>query len=188
MARLTIEAWANQLSYASLMREFSARLRALLRLPIDLDWVTESLAVGGAFLSSDARRLRGLGITAVVDCRDECGDDANVLAEQGIELLRLSAPDRCEFPEPALDDGVMWVQERLRHGKVLLHCARGVGRSPLLACCVLVAEGFTSHDAFALVTKQRLAALLSARQLAGLRRFAARAGGRSAPQETVEVA
>jgi protein-tyrosine phosphatase len=38
--------------------------------------------------------------------------------------------------------GVAWVCDALeREDRVLIHCQRGVGRSPMLATCVLVARG-----------------------------------------------
>ena len=49
---------------------------------------------------------------------------------------------------PVIEDG----------GKVLVHCRWGVHRSVAMACCILIAKGFSLDDAVALVKRQRTAA------------------------------
>ena len=47
-----------------------------------------------------------------------------------------------------IDEGVQWVRSRLGAGRrVLIHCEHGIGRSALLALCVLVAGGIEPLDA-----------------------------------------
>lgn len=56
-----------------------------------------------------------------------------------------------------LDDGVAFVQSALADRlKVLLHCQYGIGRSPLVALCVLVAHGCAPLDALTLLKNARL--------------------------------
>jgi protein-tyrosine phosphatase len=43
-------------------------------------------------------------------------------------------------------------------GKVLVHCKWGIHRSPAMACCILIAKGYTSDEAVELVKRQRAAA------------------------------
>ena len=117
----------------------------------DLSWVTAQIAVGGRFPLQDAERLvREHDIRHVVDLRVEDCDDEEVLREHGIELLHLPTRDACGVTLSMLDDGVAWVNEKLDRGcNVYIHCEHGVGRSALLALCVLVARGDTPLRALA---------------------------------------
>lgn len=140
---------------------------------LNLSWVTDELAVGGAFRASDIPRLRRLGIRTIVDCREEAQDDEARLTENGIAYLRLPTPDQHEITQADLGVGVQWVQERLARGdKVYIHCTHGVGRGPLLASCVLVADGASLEDALRLVRTRRWQASPNAEQLEALLSFA----------------
>jgi hypothetical protein len=115
----------------------------------DLHWLTDELAVGACFPASEADRLaRDYGIKAVVDLRAEDRDDESALRAAGIELLHLPTPDMESAVPDHLDDGVAFVRDRIRRGdKVLIHCRHGIGRSALLALCVLVDQGLEPLDA-----------------------------------------
>ncbi|BDG07473.1 protein-tyrosine phosphatase family protein [Anaeromyxobacter paludicola] len=118
---------------------------------LNLDFVTDRLAVGGSYPERDAERLaREHGIRHVVDVRVEARDDEAVLRRCGVTLLHLPTEDRCAISLDVIDDGVGWVRERLGRGeRVFIHCEYGVGRSALLALCVLVAEGDAPLEALA---------------------------------------
>jgi protein-tyrosine phosphatase len=117
----------------------------------DFHWLTEQLAVGACFPTEHAAQLNDLhAITAVVDLRAEACDDGAALAAAGIELLHLPTPDMEPATHEHLDRGVAFVRERLqRGGKVLIHCQHGIGRSALLALCVLVDQGWQPLEALA---------------------------------------
>jgi protein-tyrosine phosphatase len=135
--------------------------------------VTPRLAVGGAFRKRQIKRLRSRGVTAVVDCRREASDDPDALAAAGIDFLHLPTLDRHGFSYEQMRDGVEWVLERVGadHGKAFLHCEHGVGRGPLMACAVLVAQGHTAPEALRMVRGARWQALPNDRQLAALLDF-----------------
>lgn len=142
---------------------------------LNLSWVTDHLAVGGAFRTGDIPRLKRLGITGVVDCREEACDDEEALGKHGIALLRLPAPDTHELSQDMLDAGVLWVAERLGRGeKVYVHCLHGVGRGPLLGCCVLMESGHTAADALRLLKARRWQASPNQEQVEALLRYAER--------------
>ncbi len=149
---------------------------------LDLDWVTDRLAVGATFPTDAAERLAGaLGIRHVVDVRVEACDDVQVLRACGITFLHLPTEDRCAVAQDALDEGVAWVRRRLARGeKVYVHCQHGIGRSALLACCVLVAEGLEPVEALAAAKRARAKVSPSPEQLRAFvewcRRWRARAG------------
>jgi protein-tyrosine phosphatase len=90
------------------------------------------------------------GIRAVVDLREEDRDDEAQLRAAGIDLLHLPTPDLEAATAEMLDRGVRFVAERVQRGdKVLIHCQHGIGRSPLLALCVMVDQGWEPLDALA---------------------------------------
>ncbi|WP_224240058.1 protein-tyrosine phosphatase family protein [Hyalangium gracile] len=116
---------------------------------LNLDWVTPQVAVGGRFPIEAAEHLAlRLGIRHVVDVRVEACDDEHVLREHGITLLHLPTLDLRAISLPMLRDGVRWVTQHLERGhKVYIHCEHGVGRSAMLALCVLVAQGDSPLEA-----------------------------------------
>jgi len=124
---------------------------------LNLDWVTPQLAVGGRYpMEAAAHLARTLGIRHVVDVRVEDCDDEQVLRTHGITLLHLPTQDVHALQRTMLHDGVRWVRARLEEGhRVLIHCEHGIGRSALLALCVLVDAGHAPLEALALAKRQR---------------------------------
>jgi protein-tyrosine phosphatase len=120
-------------------------------------WLTDQLAVGGRFpLERAAELARVHGIRAVVDLRAEECDDEAALRGAGIVLLHLPTPDMEPARPEHLDAGVTFVREHLECGeKVLIHCQHGIGRSALLALCVLVDRGWQPLDALVHAKDQR---------------------------------
>lgn len=147
--------------------------------------VTPQIAVGGAFRNRQIKRLRARGVTAVVDCRSEASDDAHALQSAGIDFLHLPTEDRHGFTFAQMREGVDWVLERTsKGGKAFMHCEHGVGRGPLMACAVLVGQGYSAPEALRIVRGARWQALPNDRQLSALLRFETEwreAQGASAP-------
>lgn len=110
---------------------------------IDLHFVAPGLAVGGRFAREAAPRLAAEhGISRVVDVRVEACDDALLLQRHGIALLHLPTEDTRALSLDGIRAGVAFVSDGLDRGeRVLVHCQHGIGRSALLALCVLVARG-----------------------------------------------
>src|SRR3954451_5344141 len=117
----------------------------------DLHWLTDQVAVGGCFPSVRADCLaRDHGIGAVVDLRGEDRDDEARLRAAGIKLLHLPTPDLEPVSIEMLEHGVAFVGQEIGNGRrVLIHCQHGIGRSALLALCVLVDQGWSPLDALA---------------------------------------
>jgi protein-tyrosine phosphatase len=132
-------------------------------------WLTDRLAVGGAFPPEQAADLAQLhGISAVVDLRAEDCDDEELLRASGIDLLHLPTPDLFAPSHQHLEQGVRFVRERLARGeKVLIHCQHGIGRSALLALCVMVDLGFEPLDALRHAKDRREVLSLSRSQYEG---------------------
>jgi protein-tyrosine phosphatase len=140
---------------------------------LNLSWIDGSLAVGGRFpMEAAAHLAQRLGISRVVDLRDECCDDEEVLRRHGIVLLKLPTRDMYAVSQPMLDDGARWVCEQLDRGhRVYIHCEHGIGRSVLLALCVLALRGTGPLDALEQVKTARWQASPSQHQLEGFREF-----------------
>lgn len=93
-------------------------------------------------MEAAARLAAEHGIARVVDLRVEACDDEAVLRTHGIRLLHLPTEDTCGIAQERIRHGVAFVSEGLERGeRVLVHCQYGIGRSALLALCVLVARG-----------------------------------------------
>jgi protein-tyrosine phosphatase len=168
------------------IRKGFARVAELAPTRLNVSWVDEDLAVGGVVPRRDIPKLRRLGVRAIVDCREEAEDDQATLAANNIAYLRLPTPDAHELSQDSLQRGVAWVREKLAGGgKVYIHCHHGVGRAPLLASCVLVADGLSAQDALRLVKSRRWQASPNEEQLQALVTYAQRldpAGPKDQPE------
>jgi predicted protein tyrosine phosphatase len=143
---------------------------------MDLSWVTPHLAVGARFEMDEAAELaRRHGIDRVVDLRSECCDDEQVLRSHGVVLLKLPTDDHCAVSQEMLDEGVAWVEAQLAAGRrVYIHCEHGIGRSALLALCVLVFRGHDPIEALGLLKQSRRKVSPSPEQLEAFRAWVAR--------------
>jgi hypothetical protein len=123
---------------------------------LDLSWITDTLAIGGNIPPNQTDVLaREHRVGAVVDLRGEGQDDTQLLAKHQIDFLHLPTIDFTPVSPAMLERGIAFVTAHSSAGRrVLVHCARGIGRSALLGLCVLVEGGRAPLDALAL-TKQR---------------------------------
>jgi protein-tyrosine phosphatase len=102
----------------------------------------------------------------------EAKDDPEALRHAGIEFLHLPTLDRHGFTYAQMHDGVDWVLDHIANGgRAFLHCEHGVGRGPLMACAVLVAQGHSAPEALRMVRHARWQALPNDRQLEALLNF-----------------
>lgn len=140
----------------------------------DLHFVAPGLAVGSRFPPEAVAWLAAEhGIARVVDVRQEACDDETLLRDHGIRLLHLPTEDTCAISQERLRTGVAFVSEGLDRGEpVLIHCQYGIGRSALLALCVLVARGEAPLRALERAKRARKVVSPSPSQLEALRVFA----------------
>ena len=148
----------------------------------DFHWLTEQLAVGACFPCDEANRLAGdHGVGAVIDLRAEDCDDEQQLRDAGIDFLHLPTPDQMSPSAAVLDQGVKFARDQIARGnRVLIHCQGGIGRSALLALCVLVDLGFEPLEALAHAKNVRWAVSPSYDQYCGWAKWLERRG-RSVP-------
>jgi protein-tyrosine phosphatase len=135
---------------------------------VDLHFVTPDLAVGASFADDAVALLaRDHGIDRVVDVRVEDRDDEELLRVHGIRLLHLPTQDCCAISPQHLREGVAFALGGMRRGeRVFIHCEYGIGRSALLALCVLVARGVAPLEAMARLKDSRPAISPAPEQLA----------------------
>jgi len=149
--------------------------------PPDLDWIIDSLAVGGALRDKYIPAIHALGIGSVVDLRSESKDNAAELNRLGIHFLHLPTRDWHPPTPQDLHRGSDWVLAEMAQGrKVLVHCQHGIGRSVILAAAVLVRMGYDWQEALRAVKAKRWGASPNASQIEALATFAQRIKG--APQ------
>ena len=120
-------------------------------------WLTDTIAVGGCFPMDRTAHLADLhGVGAIVDLREEDCDDEALLVRHGIAFLHLPTPDLHPATIDKLDQGVDFVRGHIEQGRrVLIHCQHGIGRSALLALCVLVDLGHEPLAALKLAKDKR---------------------------------
>ncbi|KAG2137076.1 protein-tyrosine phosphatase-like protein [Suillus clintonianus] len=120
--------------------------------PISIDpIITDNVFIGNlsAALSTDVRKK--FGITHILSvCTEYSSTDHNHLTipvqDSEYEDLLIHLPQGCSFIQSALDQG----------GKVLVHCAMGVSRSPTVVCAYLMStQRLSAHRAIQYVRKRR---------------------------------
>jgi len=120
--------------------------------------ITPLLWLGGApTYERDFDALVTLGITAVVDMRAERISEPAWFEAHGVALRQYRVPDVTVPDEDVLSDAVPWITERIAEGRtVLIHCAKGRGRSAtVLAAYLMLADGMTFAEVEDLLTTKR---------------------------------
>ncbi len=120
--------------------------------------ITPRLWLGGApTYGRDYRELLRLGITAIVDVRAERVADPAFFEQHGIAHRQYHVPDVTVPDEEVLSDAVDWMTARIHEGRVvLIHCAKGRGRSAtVLAAYLMDEEGMTFDEVDDLLTTKR---------------------------------
>jgi protein-tyrosine phosphatase len=119
---------------------------------------------GGDWLDSDIRSLRSAGADVLVSLLtdEEVGelglaDEPGSCARHGITFIRFPIADR-EIPsrDEAADELMKELAARVSGGSsVAVHCRMGIGRSALVAACVLGSLGDTADAAFDRISAAR---------------------------------
>lgn len=135
------------------------------------DGVPETLWLGGApTYPRDYRFLADHGIKAVLDVREERLGDLDFYAQHDIEHAKLRVLDMAVPPPEVLDAGVRWIAQQVAQGRpVLVHCAKGRGRSATVLAAYLMKEhGLSFDEARRLLEARRPLVKLEERHRRGL--------------------
>jgi len=128
---------------------------------MDMSWVTDRIAVGGGIWNPGRMaEVAGAGITHVIDMQIEF-DDTPLAGPHGIEVLWNPVDDDFQPKPPEIfQRGVDFALTALEQddNKVLIHCAAGVHRAPMMALAVLRALGRELDEACKLIQTRRYAA------------------------------
>ena len=131
------------------------------RVGIDITWVTDRIGVGGGIWNAD--NMAGVaraGVTHIIDMQIEF-DDTPLAVAHGIAVCWNPVDDDFEPKGPEIfrrgvDFGLAALEKN--EAKVLIHCAAGVHRAPMMTLALLGVMGWTLEDAMDLIETRRPAA------------------------------
>lgn len=124
---------------------------------MDITWLTDRIAVGGGIWNAEnMAQVANAGITHVIDMQIEF-DDTPLGEKCGVAVMWNPTDDDFEpKPEKLFDCGVEFARTALEaDGKVLIHCAAGVHRAPMMAAALLATMGWELRDAMKLIAARR---------------------------------
>jgi hypothetical protein len=120
--------------------------------------ITPRLWLGGApTYRRDYDLLVELGISAVLNVRAERADETAFYDQHGITHVQFKVPDVTVPDETTITTGVDWIKTQVDADRiVLVHCAKGRGRSAtLLAAYLMREEGMSFDEANTLMKTKR---------------------------------
>ena len=125
---------------------------------MDMTWVTERIAVGGAIWSDvNMQEVARRGVTHIIDMQIEF-DDTELARPYGIEVLWNGTDDDFQPKPPELfQRGVEFARAALDvdETKVYIHCAAGVHRAAMMTLALLGSLGWEIDDAMELIQGRR---------------------------------
>lgn len=104
------------------------------------DKITPQLWLGGApTYDRDYQFLLDNNISAVLDMRAEREGDRDFYTRHDIKYHRLEVLDATVPSDEYMSEGADWIDKQIRDGRtVLVHCAKGRGRSATLVAAYLM--------------------------------------------------
>ena len=127
-------------------------------LAMDMTWVTGRIAVGGGIWSAEnMAAVASAGVTHILDMQIEF-DDTALAAPHGIVVMWNPVIDDFQpKPPEVFQRGVGFALDALDQegSKLLIHCAAGVHRAPMMALAVLCSLNWKPVDAQRLIENKR---------------------------------
>ena len=121
----------------------------------DIYKVHRNLFIGAYWPRLNFEKFKKIGITAIVNLMEDNHYDPRPL---GFAYLHRGFPDELYIPDGYLKDIIEFIDEHIKNGKVLVHCAMGISRSGGIVVAWLLKENPTWNwnDALEYVNKSRL--------------------------------
>ncbi|MBI4748953.1 MAG: dual specificity protein phosphatase family protein [Acidobacteria bacterium] len=119
---------------------------------------------GGEWLESEIEALKREGVNILVSLLTEpemkeldLREEERLCIQKGIQYISFPIPD---FSTPASVREVRLLVEKLAASlaagqRMVIHCRGGIGRASLIAACVLVRDGKSVDESFALIQSAR---------------------------------
>ncbi len=107
---------------------------------------------GGDWLEDEVSDWKRSGVDAVLSLLEKAEEqemnlekEGEAVRDQGLEFISLPIPDRQAPPsETKVTATIDRTTQTLKSGKnVLVHCRQGIGRSGLIAACLLIRKGMS---------------------------------------------
>lgn len=125
---------------------------------MDMTWVTGRIAVGGGIWVTDTMaKVARAGVTHIIDMQLEF-DDTPLAEPFGVRVLWNAIDDDFQpKPPEVFRRGVEFALDALDEDgtKLLIHCAAGIHRAPMMALAVLTSLGWTVESAIQLIETRR---------------------------------
>jgi protein tyrosine phosphatase (PTP) superfamily phosphohydrolase (DUF442 family) len=116
--------------------------------------ITADLYLGSQYNRVGLRKLKALGITAIINMRMHSVYEA--AQYEGFHYLHLPTPDNTPPPLDILQQGADFADAEIKNGgKVYIHCRQGLGRGPTMTLAYLLKTGLKLEDALTIVKKTR---------------------------------
>jgi len=117
--------------------------------------VTAHLFIGSQYNLLGLKKLKALGVTAIVNMRMH--NTYNEAVHEGMKYLHLPTVDNTPPPLEVLIQGADFIDEEIRNkGVVYVHCRQGLGRGPTMAMAYLIKLSMTYKEAYDMVRKVRV--------------------------------
>ena len=125
---------------------------------MDMTWVMPRIAVGGGIWTEEKMmEVVRAGVTHIIDMQIEF-DDTPLAQPHRVKVLWNPTDDDFRLKPPELfQRGVEFALEALNdaEARVLIHCAAGIHRAPMMALAVLRALGFSLQGAMDMIQSRR---------------------------------
>jgi protein-tyrosine phosphatase len=117
--------------------------------------ITAHLFLGSQYNLIGLKKLKALGVTAIVNMR--LHNTYGEAVHEGIKYLHLPTVDNTPPPLEVLIKGADFIDEEIRNnGIVYVHCRQGLGRGPTMAMAYLIKLSMTYKEAYDMVRKVRI--------------------------------
>jgi protein tyrosine phosphatase (PTP) superfamily phosphohydrolase (DUF442 family) len=126
------------------------------RHPFEYSQITDQLYVAAWPTGEDYDELKDLGVRLVINMDWVPADEK--LSEPPLRVLALTEIDTPLTPMSMKNvwKGVNQAQEIFDEGRVVMvYCKGGVHRSVVMACCILISQGYSAEEAMARVKERR---------------------------------